>query len=231
MKVVFPMAGIGSRFRNAGYNCEKYEIEWNGKSLFEHSLDSMSDFFDEEIIFIGRSSTNFVEFIYPKLIERKIRNYRFISLDHQTSGQAETVYEFTKNLLEDDSLLIFNIDTYIKPFVVKKSDINTNYWWLVSELDGEKWSFIKINDDGSFTTSEKKRISNHASLGMYFFHSLIEYNNIFNLKKEEIKEKWKEIYIAPMFNYVQFNNSISIKSIVEGKDFKTLGTPEELKSS
>ena len=41
MIVIITMAGLGSRFRKAGYNCPKYMIEAKGKTLFDWSMDSL----------------------------------------------------------------------------------------------------------------------------------------------------------------------------------------------
>ena len=39
--VIITMAGLGTRFRKAGYQVPKYMIEAKGKTLFEWSLDSL----------------------------------------------------------------------------------------------------------------------------------------------------------------------------------------------
>ena len=41
MTIIITMAGLGSRFRKAGYNCPKYMIEAKGKTLFDWSMDSL----------------------------------------------------------------------------------------------------------------------------------------------------------------------------------------------
>ena len=44
MQMIITMAGLGTRFRKAGYDCPKYMIEARGKTLFEWSMDSLLDF-------------------------------------------------------------------------------------------------------------------------------------------------------------------------------------------
>ena len=41
MTIIITMAGLGSRFRKAGYDCPKYKIEAKGKTLFQWSMDSL----------------------------------------------------------------------------------------------------------------------------------------------------------------------------------------------
>ena len=56
MKIIITMAGEGSRFKKVGYKVPKHEIEVEGKSLFEWSMLSLKNFFDEEFIFIVREN-------------------------------------------------------------------------------------------------------------------------------------------------------------------------------
>lgn len=44
MTIIITMAGMGMRFRNAGYTVSKYMIEAKGKTLFEWSMDSLLGF-------------------------------------------------------------------------------------------------------------------------------------------------------------------------------------------
>ena len=44
MTIVITMAGLGSRFKKAGYTVPKYMIEAHGKTLFEWSMESLSGF-------------------------------------------------------------------------------------------------------------------------------------------------------------------------------------------
>ena len=41
MNIIITMAGLGTRFRRAGYKMPKYRIEARGKTLFEWSMDSL----------------------------------------------------------------------------------------------------------------------------------------------------------------------------------------------
>ena len=43
MKYIIPMAGESSRFFKAGFKIPKYLIEVKGKTLLEHSVNSLPD--------------------------------------------------------------------------------------------------------------------------------------------------------------------------------------------
>ena len=44
MTIVITMAGLGSRFRKAGYEMPKYMIEDHGKTLFDWSMESLKGY-------------------------------------------------------------------------------------------------------------------------------------------------------------------------------------------
>ena len=46
--IIIPMAGLSSRFKDAGYVKPKYMLEAHGKTLFSHSLYSFKNYFDSE---------------------------------------------------------------------------------------------------------------------------------------------------------------------------------------
>jgi len=50
--IVFPMLGEGSRFVTAGYTTPKYLLEYKGKTMLEHAVDTLG--VNGELIFIIR---------------------------------------------------------------------------------------------------------------------------------------------------------------------------------
>ena len=60
MNIVITMAGLGSRFKKAGYSEPKYMIEVHEKTLFDWSMESLEGFNDgnEKYIFIVRKEDN-----------------------------------------------------------------------------------------------------------------------------------------------------------------------------
>ena len=65
MDVIITMAGLGSRFRQAGYNCPKYMIEAKGKTLFDWSMDSLIGYNKnvDRYVFVVRAEDHAEEFI------------------------------------------------------------------------------------------------------------------------------------------------------------------------
>lgn len=90
--VIITMAGLGSRFRKAGYNCPKYMIKAKGKTLFEWSMDSLIGYNEHvsKYVFVVRKEEVTEEFIKQKMLKYGIDNVEVIGIDYLTDGQATT---------------------------------------------------------------------------------------------------------------------------------------------
>jgi hypothetical protein len=90
-----------------------------------------------------------------------------------------------------------------------------------------KWSYVRIDDYGNVTTlREKEVISNHATVGIYYWAKGSDYVRFAEqMIRKDIRTNG-EFYVAPVYN----------EAIAEGKIIKTfevdkmygLGTPEDL---
>ena len=224
--IVFPMAGNSSRFKNGGYKLQKYELPIWEYNLFVASVLSFKNYFDtDHFIFITRSDHNNSEFINKSLSNLKINSFQVVKLDFETSGQAHTVYEGLKKLhlnKFDQQLYIFNIDT-IRPNFKKPKNLKN--FLEVTNLIGENWSFAKIDKNNNVTqTTEKKRISDFCSTGLYGFESSKIFINFF----QDYSNKYKrESYVAPMYNLlIKRNIIVKINEINQDEVFFA-GTPSE----
>jgi dTDP-glucose pyrophosphorylase len=231
MKIVIAMAGEGSRFRKIGIGIPKHEIIVREKSLFEWSMLSLSDFFDEEFIFITRKGFYNKEFIDKKCTKLGIYEYEILEIDYLTDGQARTVMCADQLISNEDDILIYNIDTYVKEGSILKSDILDDFFGFIPIFNahGDKWSFVKLDNEGNvIDVAEKKRISNWGSVGMYYFKSWSMYKEIFNDFEQEIKNEFTETYIAPMYKKLIIQGSrIGVRKIDEA-NVHVLGTPEDV---
>ncbi|RHF69804.1 hypothetical protein DW663_12145 [Fusobacterium mortiferum] len=232
MKIIITMAGEGSRFKKVGYKVPKHEIEVKGKSLFEWSMLSLKNFFDEEFIFIVRENNynkEKLEYLCNKL---GIEKFKLKEIKELTDGQASTAYLCNEYISEDEDVLIYNIDTYISGDEIKKEELKKYDGYIpVFKSEGDKWSFIKLDDNGKIIdVVEKIRVSDLGSIGLYYFKIWRDYKEIYLKYKEEIKRKYKEVYIAPMYHYlVKKGKNIGYK-ILEYKNIHILGTPEDLEN-
>jgi NDP-sugar pyrophosphorylase family protein len=231
MAFLIPMGGMSARFRSEGFTLPKYMLYAKNKSLFNLSVSTFSNYFDEKFIFICKDIFDTRKFIKEELSILGIKNYEIIVLDLQTNGQAETIKLGIENsvLDNDDEIFIFNIDTkrenYTKPHFLK----DCHGYLEVFEGEGTNWSFIEPlqNDSNQVKrTTEKDPISNLCSNGLYYFRNkdfFLETYNSFYEKDHNMGEE----YIAPMYNYLIAKEYIVKYDKIDGKLLKVFGVPNE----
>lgn len=232
MTVIITMAGLGSRFRKAGYNCPKYMIEAKGKTLFEWSMDSLIGYnrHVSKYVFVVRKEDNTENFIKDKMKKYGIDDVEVIDIDYLTDGQATTCMLAIPYCDPDKAIMVYNIDTYVEPNEMKYEDIKGDGHIPCFHAEGDHWSFAKLDDRGNVTeVREKVRISDNCTLGAYYFSSARLYKELYNeYYADESRLEKNEKYIAPIYNYmIEKGMKITI-SIVDAKKVHVLGTPEEL---
>lgn len=232
MKIIITMAGMGSRFREIGLDKPKHEIYANGKTLFEWSLLSLKDFFSDEFIFIVREGFYNENFIIKILNQLDIKKFHIVVVDELTDGQASTCLCADNLLSGTDSICIFNIDTYITPGKLKRDDITDDIIGYIPAFrgSGDRWSFIKLDKNGLVKDiTEKIRISDFCSIGLYYFKEWNIYKEVYNLYKDEVKSQYNEVYIAPLYKYLIDKKHKLTTSIIDSKDVFILGTPDDVR--
>ncbi|EAI3389118.1 capsular biosynthesis protein [Campylobacter coli] len=208
MIIIFPMAGLSSRFTKAGYDKPKYMLDLQGNSVFFHAVNSFKKYFkDFKFLFIYRDIKDTRNFIKEECEKLGIMSYESIKLEQETLGQAHTVrlgLERSK-ICNNESILIFNIDTFRPnfslPTILDFSKIDG--YLEVFEADGEQWSFVLADEDNNvIKTTEKERISSLCSSGLYYFKRVKDFKEVFDKMKEQNDFSKGELYIAPMYNYL-----------------------------
>lgn len=232
MQIIITMAGLGSRFRKAGYDCPKYMIKAKGKTLFEWSMDSLVDYNPHvsKYVFVVRREDNSERFIRGKLREYGIDSADVVEIDCLTDGQATTCMLALPFCDLDESIMVYNIDTYVEPYGMRYSDIRGDGHIPCFHAEGDHWSFARVDASGKVVeVREKNRISDNCTLGAYYFSSA----KMFKILYEEyysdgLRLEKDEKYIAPLYNYMIEQGLEVTISIVNAEKVHVLGTPEEL---
>ena len=233
LSIIITMAGRGSRFREKGYLCPKYMIEVCGKTLFEWSIESLRGYMNyaKQWIFIVQKKDAAIDFIKEKCFSFSIYDYKIMELDHVTDGQATTCLYGIEECSEESSILIYNIDTYVEPFELKYDSITGDGFIPCFKAEGEHWSFIKKDNEGNvIEVSEKRRISDNCSLGVYYFSSARLYKKVYNSFYKNHRNDYKERYIAPLYNFMIDNNYVVTMELIDYRKVHVLGTPDELEA-
>lgn len=230
--VIITMAGMGSRFRKAGYDCPKYMIEAKGKTLFEWSMDSLIGYnhYVSKYVFVVRKEDKAEKFIREKMHKYGINDVEIVEIDYLTDGQATTCMLAIPYCDLNEAIMVYNIDTYVEPYEMKYEDISGDGNIPCFHAEGDHWSFVKLDQNGkAVEVREKKRISDNCTLGAYYFSSASLYKSLYEeYYKDDSKIEKNEKYIAPLYNFmIEKGMSVTI-SVIDKKKVHVLGTPEEL---
>lgn len=232
MTVIITMAGLGSRFRKAGYNCPKYMIKAKGRTLFDWSMDSLLGYNDNvsKYVFVVRKDDNSETFIRDHMAAYGINNIEVVEIDYMTDGQATTCMLAIPYCNLNESILVYNIDTYVEPNEMKYEDISGEGHIPCFHADGDHWSFVRLDADGNTVeVREKERISDNCTLGAYYFKSAGLYRKLYEeYCADDSRMEKSEKYIAPLYNYMIEQGMKVTISIVDARKVHVLGTPEEL---
>jgi len=232
--IVITMAGRGSRFYEAGYTVPKYEIIAHGRSLFDWSMLSLRNFLspDCRVIFVCLAENKSVNYVQRQSTALGLQDVNIVELSQLTDGQATSAYVTRELWRPEEPLLIYNIDTYVNPLMLQPGQIrpSSDGWVPCFQALGDHWSFVKLGEDGWATDlAEKQRISDFASIGLYWFARAIDYVNAYdNFFADQANLVRGERYVAPLYKHLLRNGKhISITNLAL-QDVRVLGTPAEL---
>ena len=227
--IIIPMAGLSQRFFKAGYKTPKYLLQSKKKTLMYHSLLTFKNYFKSSVFYLGFLS-KYVdkEKIVEILDDLGILNYQLIDLVDETSGQADTVYKTIKFVDNTNPIVVFNIDTKINDFSLDKEKILKDGYIEVFEGDGDNWSFIKVNSNNQIIkVTEKERISNLCSNGLYVFKNKNIYANYFEKIYSDGFLVKNETYIMPIYQKMIDDYCDIDYKIIDKKNIDFFGTPAE----
>ncbi len=233
LTIVIPMAGSGSRFRDAGYEMPKPLIDVRGKPMIAHVIENMPRE-GAKLVLIARKSDAET---YAQAFGQLTAQYgcEFIWVDKLTEGAACTILHAVAQINNDDALLIANSDQWVDAdlgvFVAdaKARRLDGSILTFEEADRNPKWSYAAIGADGLVTdVREKVAISQHATVGIYWYAKgryfveaaaeMIAHNDRCN----------NEFYVCPAYNYL-IGRKLRIGQYGIAKaQMHGLGTPEDL---
>jgi NDP-sugar pyrophosphorylase family protein len=157
-------------------------------------------------------------------------NPRIVPVESVTRGQACTVLLARESIDNDEPLLIFNADTYCPTTLtaaLDRYDPPADGVLDVFEVAGDRWSFVRCDPSGRVVeTAEKRRISNLASTGLYYFRRGSDFVRHADAAIAAEETTGGEFYVAPLYNrLVAAGAQVRANQVNE---VWALGTPEDL---
>jgi UDP-N-acetylglucosamine diphosphorylase / glucose-1-phosphate thymidylyltransferase / UDP-N-acetylgalactosamine diphosphorylase / glucosamine-1-phosphate N-acetyltransferase / galactosamine-1-phosphate N-acetyltransferase len=227
MKLVVPLAGRGSRYAGRGFELPKPLVRVSGRPMIEWAFRSLDA--------IPRTSTIFVALreheryhVGQILGELGGPGSRTVLLDRVTEGQLCTVLAARELLSDDEDLLVASSDTIVSgDLATDISGRSSACRGLISvaDLPGDHWSFARLDDGGRVAeVAEKRRISPHASTGLYYFSSGREFVDAADeLIRRGLRSRG-EFYVIPVYGiYIERGWWVGLS---HARGVWDLGTPE-----
>jgi NDP-sugar pyrophosphorylase family protein len=231
LNIVMPMAGLGSRFREAGFKAPKPLIDVRGRPMYAWATESLPLAKSSRLIFILLATQP----EFPQLqrdIETRYAAQRpvVLSVPGLTAGQSITVLRAKELINNDEPLLIHNADTAF----------DVDHGWvdqaLAEGLDGallvfpsteNRWSFSRANADGLVEdVQEKKVISPWATTGTYWFRRGSDFVRTAEARFHSGKRDASEFYVGPLYNDL-IARGAKVKNFPI-RNLYCFGTPDDL---
>jgi 3,4-dihydroxy 2-butanone 4-phosphate synthase len=248
MNILFPIAGLGTRFKSDGYLDPKPFVNFKGKSIIEWSLSSINLPGKYYIIVNGLEKKYTDQLV--EIADKYYLDLQIIDIGHSTRGQAETcLFALETGKIDlNEQLVITNCDQYTpwnpNKFLkfLKENDcdglVSTySHADVVVGKEG-RYSYIELDENGcGVRFAEKIAISPWALNGIYYWKN----SNLFvesakKLMNDDSDAGWtsgklscvKEKYVSLTYNYL-IKDGYKIKNYhMENDDFVSLGSPNEI---
>ena len=147
--LIFPLAGFGNRFKEAGYIQTKPLIHAGNKTIVEWAIEAVKFDPNTRVIFIVRKDQCIINGLDSYL--KQICPYsEIIKLDGPTNGSLETVTIGIQELLLEGSLHINTSDIVLPDPVCLNSIFENNDMeasTVTFKANNPSYSYCKIHDD------------------------------------------------------------------------------------
>lgn len=232
MIILIPIGGIGQRFKDNGYKKPKALINIFGKSILSYLLDNLNL---EKIEYIVIPyNKEYQNYNFEETLSKKYPNiiFKFICLENDTRGAAETINIALNKINEDRDLPVLCLDSdnfYLEDIVSKWNGKNTVFSFK-DFTEKPIYSYILSNDENKILSiKEKEKISDSACSGGYGFNSLFQLKKYTQkILQENITQK-NEFYTSGVIQEMLKNNFHFENLEIDKKHFICLGTPLQLK--
>jgi RpiB/LacA/LacB family sugar-phosphate isomerase len=229
VNLVIPIAGVGQRFINAGYNLPKQLITIGDRTHMEWSMRCIERTIETRTIFIMRRDQQLNHSLDVILKEKFGENCVIVTVPGVTGGAVDTVLRAEELINNDEPLIIYTPDVYFEPHLQVSKDLfeDCDGHILTFKANSTNYSYVELDNSGyASRTEEKKIISPFAAVGVYMYSKGQDFVQVAKELMAANDRTNNEFYLCPTYNYL----------IRKGKKIKTtlidkmhiFGTPEEM---
>jgi len=202
MNIVIPMAGLGKRFTDNGYDLPKPLIDVCGKPMVQQVIDNLYT--------PGATFTFILNREQPfdqSVITSMLPDANMLYVEELTDGPARTAL-IASDLITEENLIIINCDQIIRDFSIESLLEFVEYNGADGVLgafisSSKKNSYMKLDPNGEvIDVKEKIVISNVATNGLHFWANGRDFVKSANEMIDAGVRYNNEFYIAPTYNYM-----------------------------
>lgn len=201
MNILIPMAGRGTRMGQFNsQNVSKPFIEFGGKTMIEHSMESIK--LDAKWIFVVRDVADKARM--EDVAKKNGVRHEVIAMETDTEGPAATCLAASNVLDLNEELIIANCDQVIDWSVDDFLSVARNYHGCVVTYFSQRPfnSYAKLNREALVTQIKEKEVISEISLsGIHYWKcgSLFKESCEMMIANED-RAKNGEFYVAPTYN-------------------------------
>lgn len=240
--LIVPMAGLGSRFSDEGYEIPKPFIEVSGSAMIEQVLKGLPKF--DTTVFVIRSGQ--IANRFKNILNNNKEKWDYVITDKLTAGQAVSCKLGSDYLRKRSNFSKYSPITFVAcdtGFLIENNDLakKLNFAdvvvWVSKSHPGSKnkptsFSWVVLNDLGEIENAILKSTppfngNERVMVGSFTFKNIEIFEYLFNyvLKKSILING--EVYIDSL---IKTAIDLDMKCVcLEVKDSLSWGTPFELK--
>lgn len=238
VQVVIPMAGLGSRFANAGWKNPKPLINVSAigqtKPMIQMVVENLNVPGAQFTFIVRQEHLDSQEWNLKQRLENITPGCNVVCVDKVTQGPACSVLlAWEAGVLNPDKpLLIANSDQWLEwdpnAFLYQSQSADGCISVFIQpDPNDKKWSYALVDDNGWVTqVKEKEVISDLATTGVYYWNKTRDFVKYATSMIEADDRVNGEFYVAPIYNYA-ISDGKRIK-VVKCKKMWGLGVPEDL---
>jgi hypothetical protein len=172
MNIIVTMAN-DPRFRRDAGATPLYATQAGGRSLFEWSLESLKNFFNERFIFVTLKGQKAQKLVRDACENLGIADYSLKEIPPPCKGQAAAAAA-SKSVIRDlrEPCVLFAPQNYISPSELNPRLLQGDGWIPCYHCTASAPVYLDYDQSMRVTEiSEKSRVSDFATPGFYYFRS------------------------------------------------------------
>ena len=173
MNIIVLLAGSSADFTEKGHAYPKYLLEIDNKPIVQRVIESLKCLDNVSLNFLIRKEDS-EKFYLGNTIKILAPNANIIEIENTTKGAACTALYAIDQIDNDDELLVINGDILIKSELKEPIELfranNYDGGILTFNSVHPRWSYVLLDENSLvIQTSEKRPISNNATVGCYYY--------------------------------------------------------------